>query len=140
MTPPSRAQQVAVSCGDAEGHLGRARQFLEDADSPGLSSEARFALLYDAARNAVMAALAAGGVRVTVGDGAHRVTIKEGERLLYGQAGRLDALDQARRIRNGIEYSFQPVGRQDVNALATLAADLIEQAGAFVDGACPGEG
>ncbi len=74
---------------------------------------------------------------MTAGDAAHRVTIGEGERMVFGTAGGLAALDHARRVRNGIEYSFQPVGRQEVDALATLAADVVDRAEAYVDTQCP---
>lgn len=134
----ARIQTVEVDIVAARRHVATAERMLTDAEVDGLSAEARYTLLYDAARNGVTAALRAAGVRVTAGNRSHVVTF-EAARGVFGVAERptLDRIDEVRRIRHQIEYDTREISSIEVeeirpaaHAIVRAAAQLVERAAA----------
>lgn len=139
MSPSSEArlESVPPDCGAADAFLGSARRFVSDGQTAGLSSESRYALLYDGIHNATLAVLAASGRRVTQGLGHHAKTIEEAGRLLGADS--VDAIrraDSARRVRNRIQYEIREVSESQALAMVSDAETLLAMASAYVRGRC----
>ncbi|MDX1962510.1 MAG: SAV_6107 family HEPN domain-containing protein [Pirellulales bacterium] len=82
---------------------------LADAAIPGLSTDNRFAIAYQAALLAAKMAIACAGYRVK-GEGAHRTTFVALKLALGRQYGKMaDYFDRCRRIRNDLVYDTEGV-------------------------------
>ena len=120
------AQVVPIDLVVAARHLATARRMLRDAEVDSLSPEGRFTLLYDAARNAIVAALRIDGVRVTSGARAHLVTLAEAKRILgVTHATTLQRLNSARITRHAIEYENREVSTAEATALIQPVNEII---------------
>lgn len=113
---------------------------LDDASVGGLSSEARYTLIYDAARNAITASLRASGVRVTAGARSHVVTFTEAKRILgTNHVLTLQRLDDVRRVRHQIEYDAREISQVEVAAIEAPALAIVAATTELIDAAAPNE-
>lgn len=123
----AKAVKVPPDKDAAWKYLATAKRMLGDASVPGLSPEAQFTLLYDAARNAVVAALRVDGVKITSGSRSHMVTLAEASRILGEEhAATLDRINTVRHARHQIEYDNREVSEDEVSAAFEPARAIVE--------------
>jgi hypothetical protein len=98
---------------------------LSDANSRGISTDARYGHAYDAARVAAIIAVRASGYRVKVEGGGHYNTFKAFKAVAAEFAHIASYLDKCRRKRNDFLYEeANVVSETETEELIMLATDL----------------
>ena len=122
-----RLDRVAKNSPQAGRMLRACLQHLETADQRAAADPSgSYALLYDAARKAVVAHMLFHGLRVTSRPGAHAaiVTYAEEELATIGEE-HIKHLDRMRRTRNDTEYDERPMSEREVRHDLTHARFLV---------------
>ena len=120
--PPSR-DRADMLLGQADVHLATARRVAVD------DPEGALALVYDAARKALVALLENEGLRPTSRAGHHGTYLAVKAQLDSPLGGKLRSFERMRRRRNEVEYPdfvSAPVSADDVLEEAQSAQAIIE--------------
>jgi hypothetical protein len=139
--PPPRQRRAQAANAPPDLELARrlldqAERHLASAEIPGVDTDSKFGLLYDAARKSADAVLKANGRRVTQGSGHHIVFLAEAKRLLPNRYDLLvTRVEAARSIRNGMEYRAREVTELELAELGEAAAGILAAAREYVDAA-----
>ena len=107
-----RLERVPIDVASAWSRLDEAKLHLNSSATLAQSdTTAAYALLYDAARKAIVAHMLAVGYRATNRPGAHQAVAlyAEGTLATGSASSHIRAFDRMRQIRNRSEYDHQPV-------------------------------
>jgi hypothetical protein len=131
----ARVEKVHADRVTARQFLAQADTFLDDADTPSLSSPSRAVLLHNSAVCACDAILQAVGLRVTPGDRSHALRLETAlVQIERDTEELLESLDASRERRNEASYAAGLVAHASVVDAHESTTELVELARSFVTG------
>jgi uncharacterized protein (UPF0332 family) len=129
----AKVQKVEPDRVAAAELVGQARAHLDSARIDGVDAQSAYAICYQAALKALVAALLADGLRVGSGAGGQIVTIQQAEAHLDLDPAVASRIDHMRRTRHRIFYDGDEVSELELTGALADAEAVVVAAAEAVD-------